>query len=165
MKRSRLALLVSGLLAIGGPASAATTTTTTFNVTGTVVPTCSVSAAALSFGAAIPNPINVNVDATSTITATCSNGSPYTIALSAGLGAGATFAQRRLTSGGNTLIYSLYTDTGRTTVWGNGTAGNVLSNNTGTGTAQTITVFGRIPSPQSVPTGTYSDTITVSVTF
>lgn len=165
MKRSKLALLLSGLLAVGGPVSAATTTTATFNVTGTVVPTCSVTAAALSFGATIPNPINANVDATSTITATCSAGAPYTIALSAGTGTGATFAVRRMMSGANGLSYALYTDPGRGTIWGNGTAGNVLSNNTGNGAAQAITVFGRILAPQTVPTGSYTDTITVTVTF
>ena len=164
MKRFKRVLLSFVLFAVAMPASAATATTT-FAVSGTVVPTCSVSATPMSFGAAIPNPINSNVDATSTVTATCSSGAPYTIALSAGLGAGATFAARRMTSGPNGLTYTLFTDAGRATVWGDGTAGNTLSNNNGSGSAQVISVFGRIPAPQTVPTGTYTDTITVTVTF
>jgi len=143
----------------------AATATTTFGVSGTIVSTCTVTAAALDFGATIPTPINSNVDAASTVTATCSNTTPYTIALNAGTGTGATFAARKMTSGGNALTYSLFTDAGRTLVWGNGTAGSNLSNQTGNGAAQVINVFGRIPSGQTPPVGSYNDTITVTVTF
>jgi spore coat protein U-like protein len=157
-------LLACAALGYAVPGWAATVTTT-FTVTATVVPTCSVSASALSFGTAIPNPINTNVDATSTITATCSAGAPYTISLNAGTGAGATFASRRMTSGPNALAYTLYTDAGRSIIWGDGTSGSSTFNGAGTGVAQAITVFGRILSGQSVPTGAYSDTITVTITF
>ena len=164
MKRWTRMLAAFALLPMGVPAWAATTTTT-FSVTATVVPTCSVSAAPLDFGTAIPNPINLNVDAQSTITATCANGAPYTIALSAGSGLGASFASRRMASGPNLLVYSLYTDATRTVVWGNGGAGSSVVNRNGNGAAQQITVFGRIPTGQSVPTGTYSDTIVVTLSF
>ena len=164
MKRTQRALLICGLLGLSTSGWAATATTS-FTVSGTVVPTCSVSAEALSFGGAIPNPINSNVDAQSNITATCSSGAAYTVALSAGNGAGATFAQRRLTSGPNTLNYSLYTDASRSIVWGDGTGGSSVFNGSGSGAAQAIPVYGRIPSPQSVPTGAYSDTIVVTLTF
>ena len=164
MKRFGGIFFVCALLGFAGSGWAATATTS-FTVSGTVVPTCSVTAAALSFGAAIPNPINSNVDAQSNITATCSSGAAYTIGLNAGNGAGATFAVRRLTSGPNALSYTLYTDSGRATVWGDGTGGSTLFNGTGTGVAQAIPVFGRIPSGQTVPTGAYSDTIVVTLTF
>ena len=164
MNRYARSLAFFALLLAAATATAATSTTT-FSVTGTVVPTCTVSAAALNFGAAIPNPINSNVDAQSTVTATCSTGAPYTIALNAGTGAGATFAARRMTSGGNTLVYSLFSDPGRATIWGDGTAGSNMANGSGSGAAQAITVYGRIPSGQTVPTGTYTDTITVTITF
>ena len=160
---SRL-LALAALLGLGLPAGAATTTTT-FSVTATVAPTCSISAAPLDFGSAIPNPINSNVEAQTTLTATCSNGAPYTIALSAGNGLGASFSDRRMTSGTNLLRYSLYTDPTRTIVWGNGSAGNSVVNGNGNGAAQAITVYGRIPSGQSVVTGMYSDTIVVTMTF
>ena len=164
MKRFvRFVLLVG--LALSAAAAGAATSTTTFAVSGTVVPTCTVAAAALNFGAAIPNPINSNVDAQSNVTATCSTGAPYTIALNVGTGSGATFPARRMTSGANTLVYSLYSDPGRGTVWGDGTGGSSLANGSGNGAAQAITVYGRIPSGQAVPTGTYTDTITVTITF
>lgn len=43
--------------------------------------------------------------------------------------------------------------------------GTNTSAGTGTGTAQTSTIFGRAP-PQSIPAaGTYSDTVIVTATF
>lgn len=164
MRRSHRALLFCGLAGLAFPASAATTTTS-FSVSGTVVPTCSVAATALNFGGAIPNPINSNVDAQSTVTATCSSGAAYTIGLNAGTGVGATFAARRMTSGPNTLVYSLYTDPARSSVWGDGTVGSIVFNGAGTGSAQAIPVYGRIAAPQTVPTGGYTDTIVVTLTF
>jgi spore coat protein U-like protein len=164
MMRYTRVLLFSGLLLPAALVHAGNATTT-FTVSGTVVPTCSVSATGLSFGAAIPNPINANVDAQSAVTATCSTGAPYVVTLNVGTGAGSTFATRRMTSGGNTLAYSLYSDPGRTIVWGDGTGGSSPASGSGSGAAQPLTVYGRIPSGQTVPTGTYTDTITVTITF
>jgi spore coat protein U-like protein len=59
----------------------------------------------------------------------------------------------------------MYTDAGRTTVWGDGTTGSAINALTGTGAAQAISVFGRIPTGQSPAIGTYSDTILVTLTF
>lgn len=164
MKQFTRIVLLCSLLGCAVQSWAATTTTS-FAVTATVVPTCAVSAAALNFGGAIPNPINSNVDGTGSVTATCSTGAPYTIALSVGSGAGATFASRKLTSGPNSLNYSLYTDAGCSTVWGDSTAGSSLLNGSGSGVAQIIPVYGRIPTGQTVATGAYSDTIIVTLNF
>jgi spore coat protein U-like protein len=108
--------------------------------------------------------VNSNIDATSTITATCSNAVSFSIALNAGQGTGATMASRKMSSGPNTVNYTMYTDAGRTTVWGDGTTGSI-NTLTGTGTAQAIPVYGRIPTGQSPALGTYSDTILVTLTF
>jgi spore coat protein U-like protein len=119
-----------------------------------------VSAGNLAFG----NYTGAQVDATSTITVTCTNSSPYKIGLDAGTGSGATVTSRKMTSGGNTLNYSMYSDSGRTTNWGN-TVGTDTVSGTGTGSAQNVTVYGRIPASQLSPVGSYSDTVTVTVTF
>jgi spore coat protein U-like protein len=75
-------------------------------------------------------------------------------------------AVRRLTSGANTLNYSLYTSGTYGTVWGDGTSGTAAVSGTGSGASQTFTVYGRIPSGQtSVPTGVYTDTVSVTVTY
>ena len=157
-------IFVLGVL-LFSPSLWAATATTTFAVTAGVVPTCSVAAAPLNFGATIPNPIASNVDAQSTITATCSNGAGYTIALNAGSTPLGTVAMRRMEAGGNTVNYTMFTDAGRASVWGDGTAGTTVLNGSGSGAAQAIPVYGRIPAGQSPGTGNYSDTVTVTITF
>ena len=164
MTSSRRLLLAVMLTGIAAPTLAATATST-FSVTGTVVATCSISAAALNFGSTIPTPVNSNIDVNSTITATCSNAVAYSVALNAGQGAGATMASRKMSSGINTVNYTMYTDSGRTTIWGDGTAGSSVNSLTGTGAPQAIPVFGRIPTGQAPATGTYNDTILVTLTF
>jgi spore coat protein U-like protein len=150
-----------------GPYSDVITVTTssgdvgTFSVLANVPPSCTVSASNLNFG----NYNMVQLDATSTVSATCTSGSPYNIGLNQGVAAGATVANRKMTGpAANQLNYSLFSDAGRTSNWGN-TVGKDTVPATGTGVAQRVTVFGRIPASQPRPPGTYSDTITVTVTF
>lgn len=142
----------------------AATATTTFQVTATVLSVCTVSATNLAFGnydasSGTPN------DASSTVTTTCSNTTGYTVALNAGTGSGGTVAVRRMTNGANTLDYSMYTTVGRTTVWGDGTLSTVTQAGTGNGAGQALTVFGRIPIGQYVTAGSYTDTVTATVTY
>jgi spore coat protein U-like protein len=141
----------------------AATATTSFTVSVTIAATCTInSASALNFGN--QGILSTNVDQTSTIQVTCTNSTPYNIGLDAGTGTGATVTTRKLTSGGATVNYTLYSDTGRTTVWGN-TVGTDTVAATGNGTGQNYTVYGRIPVQTTPAPGTYSDTITVTVTY
>jgi spore coat protein U-like protein len=144
--------------------SHATTTTTTFTVQLTITAACTIlSASTLNFSSN-QGVLTANVDQTSTLQVQCTNTTPYKIGLDAGTGAGATVATRKMTSGGATINYSLYTDTNHTTVWGN-TVGTDTVSATGNGASQGFTVFGRVP-PQTTPApGTYTDTITVTVTY
>ena len=133
-----------------------------FTVSATVVASCVVSGNTLNFGTA--GVLIANVDATSTVSATCSYTTPYNIGLSVGSGAGATVAVRKMTSGAKTINYSLYTNSGRTTLWGNTIGVDALSG-TGAGTGQNLTVYGRVP-PQTTPApGAFSDTIVITVTY
>ena len=68
------------------------------------------------------------------------------------------------TSGGATITYSLYSDSGHTTVWGNTVGTNTVSA-TGNGAAQSYTVYGRVPSQSTPAAATYTDTVTVTVTY
>lgn len=166
MKTRCINLLIALVLALWGTASLAATTTTTFGVSATIVDSCSVSATALGFGNVDPVSLaGTAVDATTTVDVTCANGTAYDVGLDAGTASGATVTTRQMTSGANTLNYALYSDSGRTTNWGNTVATDTVTG-TGDGTAQSLTVYGRIPSGQgTVPTGAYSDTITVTVTY
>jgi len=69
-----------------------------------------------------------------------------------------------MTFGSNLLSYSLYEDSGHTTVWGQ-TIGTNTVTGTGTGLPVTQTVYGQIPAQQAMPVGAYTDTITVTVTY
>ena len=70
-----------------------------------------------------------------------------------------------MSSGPNTVGYTMYTDAGRTTIWGDGSSGNSVNSLTGTGSAQAIPVYGRIPMGQTPAMGIYNDTILVTLTF
>lgn len=140
--------------------------TTSMTVQATVIATCSVSAGTLNFG-------NYNVltatptDSTATVSVICTSGVPYVVSLNQGAGSGATVANRLMTSSGNTLSYGIYTANtyASNQIWGDGTSGTVTQSNTGSGISQPFTAYGRIPAQQNVPTGTYTDSVTVTVTF
>ncbi len=146
-------------------ASAAGTNSTTFTVQATINSACNLSAADLNFGAYNPGS-GSPLDMTSTVNVFCTVGTTYTLSLDIGTGGGA-YTGRNVASGGNTLTYNLYTTTSRTTVWGDGSGSTVTVGGTGLGllTADTKTVYGRIPASQDKPPGTYTSTVTVTVNF
>jgi spore coat protein U-like protein len=136
------------------------TATTNFSVTATVVKDCGVSATNMTFG----NYTGAVNNSTSTITVTCTNTTTYTVGLSAGLATGATVTTRKMQNGTDLLKYALYSNSAMTTNWGNTAATNWVSG-TGSGTAQGLTVYGQVAAGQFVTPGSYSDTITASVTY
>ena len=156
-------LAAASALALGLASTAAyavTTTTTTFQVTANVQATCLVSATPLAFGT-----YNGTVNnKTSNVNVTCTNTTPYNVGLDAGTSTGATVTTRKMVNGSNTLGYSLFRDAAQTLNWGN-TVGTDTVAATGTGSAQTFTVYGRIPASQNVGSGNYQDTITATLTF
>ncbi|MDO8838566.1 MAG: spore coat U domain-containing protein [Parvibaculum sp.] len=163
-RRNRLRnMLAVALLAIPAGPALADTATTTFSVTATVNHACLVSASDLNFGVYDPFSETAH-DGATTLGVTCTIGTAYDVGLSAGLGAGATVAARKMTAGENTLTYSLYRNASRSQVWGV-TVDTDTVPGTGTGASQTLDVYGRIPALQSVPPATYVDTITVTVWY
>jgi len=164
---ARRALLAAGLVACSMHAATAATTTATFQVTANVASQCTVSALDLGFGAV--DPLGANVDQTTTVTVRCTKNTPYTVGLNAGTTTGATLAQRLMANGADTMNYNLYTDAARTTIWGNSAAAPTWVSGTGAGlgTAQVLTVYGRVPTGQTgLAVGSYLEpTITVTVTY
>ncbi|AOK30339.1 spore coat protein U [Burkholderia singularis] len=153
------------------PAAAAVysngTATATFTVSLTIQANCTISANPLSFGT---NGILASaVNQTTTLSVTCSNTTPYNVGLDAGNVSGSTVATRLLagTSTGNTgtlVDFQLYQDAGHTTVWGN-TQGTNTVGGTGTGSAQTLTVYGQVPSQATPKPDLYQTTVTATVYF
>ena len=156
-------------VALGASGAHAGSASGTFQVTGTVVSSCNVSGALLNFGAAIdPLSSAVPIDATSSLTVQCTNTTPYSVALDAGTNAGgaSSFANRAMKNGAHSLGYQLYLNAGRSSVWGDGTGGSAPATGTGTGSSQTLTIYGRLPVLGStVVPGTYTDTVTVTITY
>jgi spore coat protein U domain-containing protein, fimbrial subunit CupE1/2/3/6 len=155
-------LFIAALL-IGSGTANATTTTTTFQTKVTIAASCIIGGAStLDFGS--PGLLNANVDQTSTIQIQCSNTTPFNIGLNQGVNGPSVTNRLMKGSGSATVQYSLYSDSGRTTNWGN-TIGTDTVVSSGTGATQSFTVYGRIP-PQTTPApDTYIDTITVTVTY
>lgn len=141
------------------------TVTTTFGVSTTIAGVCVVSTASsgLNFGAYDPT-LSSDTLGTTSFKVECSSGLGYTIGLSAG-GSGSDTARTMSSGGASALNYHLYSDSGRTTNWG-ASAGAATGTGAGLTTEQTITVYGKIPKNQySPPIGSYTDSITATVTY
>ncbi|RZS83814.1 spore coat protein U-like protein [Phyllobacterium myrsinacearum] len=161
--RSFTTVGLAALLGFSSPALAATASGS-FTVQITIQASCTVvSTAPLTFAAV--GVITANEDASTTLSVQCTNTTPYNIGLNAGLGIGATVASRKMTGPAGALVnYTLYSDSNRTTVWGQTVNTDTVSA-VGTGAAQPYTVYGRVPTQNTPAPGAYTDTITVTVTY
>lgn len=145
-------------------AAQAGTATTTMNVSATVQNSCLVSASALAFGNY--DPVSASpTNATSSITVTCTTGTSFTVGLDAGSAAGATVTTRQMSNAANRLSYSLFSDSARTTNWGNTAGVNTPAAITATASPSVLTVYGQVAAQQNLPAGSYSDTVIVTVTY
>jgi spore coat protein U-like protein len=151
---------------ISAPALAGTASAQ-FAVTAIVLNTCAVTAGDLAFGnysANSPSPVT----ASSALSITCTSGLSYTVALDGGTTTSAVTARAMsdgATPAAHTLNYGLYTSSAYTSIWGDGTSGTATMPGTGNGSAQGMTVYGRIPAAQYVTAGNYTDHVTVTVTY
>jgi spore coat protein U-like protein len=155
-----------GVAAATSVPSHAASASTSLSVTAAVSTNCTIGTAALAFGSYDPVVANAaaNLDATGTVTITCTKGAATTIGLN--LGSNASGTTRRLTDGAsNYLTYEMYSDSGRTTVWGNAGAALVTPAVAPSKAARNFTVYGRVTSNQDVPAGNYADTVTATVNF
>jgi spore coat protein U-like protein len=153
---------VSALVA--SPASAGTANSS-IAVNATVTANCTVSSSSVEFGD-VDTTSGANVDKEGGLSIACTNGTTWAASAGLGNGTGATFAIRKMTVGSNRLNYTLYTDSARGTVWGDGTGSTAKITGTGTGGTQSVVVYGRVFSGQtSVPAGSYGDLVSVTVTY
>jgi spore coat protein U-like protein len=167
MRKNTLQLAIAGtlLMATGLAGAAPSPATTTLNVSATVASNCLVTAAPLAF---TDYDASAPVNGSANLSVRCSNGTPYTIKL--GGGTNGTVAQRLLKSGGNQLEYNLFTSSVRDTIWGEASGSTVGGTGAGMSinSAKTHTVFGTIANSvanQDAPTGTYTDTVAVTVEY
>jgi spore coat protein U-like protein len=130
---------------------------------------CTVAATGITFPAYV-SPGGGNADSTGNSAVTCTGLGllvSYTVTLSTGHG---TFPSRSLVfATTNILTYNMYTDTGRTIIWGDGSTGTSTVSDSYLlslgSTTRNYTVYGRVPGGQIKPAGTYTDIVTMTVTF
>ena len=146
---------------------------TTANLTAqiTVTASCTINAATLTFPSTPgTNLLTAAVTASTTVAVTCTSGSPYSI----GMDNGANFSggTRRMATGGNYVNYGLYVDAAYTNPWTTGASNSTCTTTndcylgTGTGASQSISIYGQVPiTATAPPSGTYSDTVTMTITY
>ena len=127
---------------------------------------CTVTPNTLSFGS-----YNTTSDLSMPMTMTIScggwgqtNSVNYVLSASAGSGS---YSGRQMLNSANVITYNLYTTSGDTTIWGDGTSGTITL--TGTVTKQSpsvnVTIYGLIRGGQNVVPGSYATTTAVNVTL
>lgn len=161
--RKLIPVLVIALIVSGPATTLAATKTATFTVTATVISDCSIASASnINFGSV--GVMASNTDSTGTLSVTCTTGTTYNLGLDAGNAGGSTGTTRFMANGASTLQYQLYSDGARATIWGNTVPSNTVQG-IGTGSPATSTIYARMP-PQPTPAaGTYTSTVTATITF
>lgn len=174
MKRDHSLSMIAAALACAafmGNASAGTysngTQTATFTVSLVLQGGCTISANPLNFIAT--GPLTAALNQQSTVAVNCTNTTPYNIGLDAGSATGSTVATRLMvgTSSGNTgstVSYQLYQDAAHATVWGN-TQGTNTVGGIGNGAAQSIPIYGQVPTQSTPQPDTYQSSVTATVYF
>lgn len=131
---------------------------------------CKVAATGVSFGAYdvfAPAPL----DSTGSVIVSCDEVPPPDVVIEIGPSSGSggfNPRQMRHPSRPDRLGYNLFTDVARSAVWGDGTAGTqtvFLKNVKRKKPPVVTTIHGRIPPGQNVSAGSYSDTLTVTITW
>jgi len=118
---------------------------------------CTVSSVAVNFGAYDQTDGN-SLQATGSIRVECTTQTLSVVQLDLGRNSDGNFNQRRMQKGDHYLDYNLYIDAACTKIWGDGTS------NTFTQTGKNnVIVYGKIPAGQKIPSGIYSDTVTIIV--
>ncbi len=156
----RLSALIASMPLLLVPAAArGGTDTDTLTVTATVQNACALNGGTMAFGQYLSGQ-TTNLDATGQINyANCSG----TLSFELDGGQAGDVNARKMLSGGNQLTYQLYRTSTRTAIWGTGS--NAQGLQLLTPLSGKIDVYGRIPSGQAVPAGTYTDTVNITLTF
>jgi spore coat protein U-like protein len=119
-----------------------------------------VGSAGLAFG--VYDPFAGHRDAVGSMAYECSANVAPRIQLGAGQGS---YGARELRSGGSSLRYDLYVDTGRQRVWGDGSAGTETVTGPASDEPVSVPIYGRIFRNQPVAPGAYGDTVVITLLF
>lgn len=133
--------------------------------------TCSASVATFNVGTYAPfsgNAISNNANVSVTCSALVA-GLNVSYAVSLNKGSSNSYTTRTMKFSSWNLNYNIYTTSTRTTVWGDGTSGTGTISDSYSlsllSTTRTYPMYAYIPASQNVGAGTYTDSITATVTF
>lgn len=140
----------------------------TLNITATVPSGCAVTTTPVNFGSYLSNQPG-DVNATGMISVNCPNTTAYTVDLGTGMHAPGTVSYRLMNNGGGAgmdyLQYYLYWNCNGCTLAGTGVLTGSITGGTGNLTWQNYTLYGVISNSQSVNPGSFSDSITVTISW
>jgi len=169
-------LLLLSVLAC--PNAQAATANSSFTVNANIVSGCAfgnslatpiTNLGTINFGSmsSITNNVDVtSASGTGSIVVTCTTGANVTIAIDYGVNGGTSTGRfmANTSNAAQKLRYQLYQDSGRSQVWGTGTLARTINNFPAT--TQTYPVYARLFAVTPLPSaGTYSDTVTVTLTY
>ena len=162
--RMSLAILAVTAAALCATRASAASTNGNLTLQATVSDACSVTDAALTFGAVNPT-AGVIIPMTTNISVNCTLGTTFSVGL--GDGSNATGGNRRLRRGATTdyLTYELFRDLTMTSRFGDtGSSDRVAG--LGLGIAATpVIVYGKIPAGQTATSGSYSDSVQITLYY
>ena len=168
MTSHRIALSCVCALAIGG-----------FAPRVLAADTCTVTTTGVNFGTYDPTsatPLN----AQGSLFVECGAGSSTTVTMTLSGGGSGNAASRRMSNGTDLIFYNLYLNTGRTIIFGDATGGSSDTCTTGSPTSGTgctgenpagkgrnftRPLYGQVNASQNIGVGTYTDTLTITLTF
>ena len=161
----RRACLVGGLVVFSAGSALAGSASTSMSVSASVATNCVFkNSPAIGFGV-YDTITGAEVNGTGTISIACTKGTVATVALDNGANhASASGTQRAMKSGSNFLNYDIYQDSAFGTFWGTATNAEVEPA-APSAAAVSFTAYGKIPSGQDIPQGSYADTVGVTVSF
>ena len=166
IKLAVLSAIVAGSMGLSAT-SYAGTATGTMDVTTSVAVSCVMAVTGNIAFSPYDTTATEDLTAIGTMTSTCTSGGAAKITLGQGDGGNAASTDaspvRQMTNGSSKLRYKLFTEDGYSTVWGNTTeTGKAI---VGTGSSIPTSVYAQIPKNQGVISGTYTDSIAVTLTY
>ena len=116
----------------------------------------------LAFG--VQDNLSAARTAQTTLSISCPSGTAWQVGLNNGQNFNAGNRRMVRASGGAFVNYNLFQNSTHTTPWGS-TIGTNTRGGTGTGSAQALTIYGRVPAQSTPLSGAYEDTVQVTLTY
>ena len=165
LKLAMVSAIVAGSMGLSASSYAATAAGN-MSVSTDVSLSCSMTVGAMNFANYDPSSVE-DLLGTATIESTCTAGGTAKITMGQGSspdsGSSISAPDRRMVLGSEFLSYAIYSDTGRTTAWG--ATAETGKGITGTGSAANTTVYGKITAGQAVGSGSFADSVVVTLTY